>query len=175
MRSVIVPFGSFMFGVLCASVFGFGASHTSTVEHLVFAQAKSSTTPPTRSPNAGLIVIGTGSVPSVPPLDTTPEVGDTFSKMGPVRLDSLNCVRCNLSELEFTYGGGLFQCADCKLSNVRLLNLDGAALNTFRTLQTFGVIPSPTPSEQTHPNRPNVITISRHNEGVVTLVNFDQK
>jgi hypothetical protein len=103
-----------------------------------------------------MILVGTGSVPTVPELDPQPQRVAISQNEGFVRLDSVNCKDCKFSNISFAYGGGLFNCDQCQLSNVKQLYLDGAALNTLRALMLFRVLPTPKTGPETNPNQPGV-------------------
>jgi len=167
MSRIMLALGSFVLGAFCSSLLG---SQTSMIVHRGFAFTQTNSSPPTA------FKIGTGAVPTVPPL-SPPLTDDIFAdNQGETRLDSLNCVRCSFSNIDFVYGGGLFLCDGCKIGKAKLVRLDGAALNTFRTLVLFGVIQLPgMPKQQpVNPNNGVVLAVTKNNEGTVTLVNFEK-
>jgi len=94
----------------------------------------------------------------------------SFSVRGFVQpLDGLDCENCEFQNVVFTYGGGLFECRNCTVSSGGLV-LKGAALNTYRTLQFFGVIPTPPPADNSNPNAPKIKTAKLEAPQKVTWV-----
>jgi hypothetical protein len=120
--------GSFIAGLCVGLSFMFLGSHTSI--------------------NAQISSLGGAAINLAPWVPTVRPIGDIVVT-GELRgasqpLDGLHCENCRIAARVITYGGGEYN-----LQNVRILTervqLKGAALNTFRFLQSIGVVKAPQP------------------------------
>ncbi len=163
MSKVTLALGSFILGMVCASV----GIHTSTVVH-AFAQSSAPSTPPQTRP-----LVGFGKMPEVPPLGPL-QTGFDAEDTGTISLDGMNCKDCIFKNVTLIYGGGAYSCSNCSFSGVRRVELRGAAFNTFILLQHIGAITGAPQQEQQNPNSPKIFTTDLKQPAQVTWVSLSK-
>ena len=150
MRNTMLAFGSFVLGVFCTSVFGFGNPHTSTVRQLFnLPSAIAQTKEPSPSKPPAL----SRYVPTFPP------VGIESSRNRHVRiavdLDGVASDGEIFQDVTLRYGGGAYMFRNTTIEGTIKLELVGAARNTATLLNMLHMLGCPATAPKAEPSNPN--------------------
>jgi hypothetical protein len=155
MRNVIIGSGSFVLGMVFASVLGFGNPHTSTVRHFLgLPSAFAQTTPPSPPKPAPLS-------PFVPRF---PAVGIESTRNRHVRevveLDGVASDGEIFQDVTLRYGGGAFLLRNATVEGNIKLEVFGAARNTVALLAMLHLMGCPAAAPKMAPTAPNTPMLS---------------
>jgi hypothetical protein len=159
MRNVIVALGSFMLGVLFASLLGFGIPHASIVRQSVAAAQSKPPAPASPvskfDPNP--------FTPIVPAPPRSFSEGNIFVNRL-VQLDGRNSHSETFHSTTIVYGGGAYIMQGAVIDGIVNVQLIGAAANTAQFLAMLGMLGCPASSPKAPPridnNTPTIQKIS---------------
>lgn len=156
MRNVTVGLGSFLLGLLCASLLGFGSPQTSIFrQSVVFAQTKPGIVSSTFTLNP--------FTPTVPPMPRSLSEGN-INENQIIQIDGIHSREDTFRNMTLVYGGGAYVLNKARFDGGVNIQLVGAAANTAQFMATFGMIgcPASVPKAPPHinPNAPRIDKVS---------------